>query len=282
MAGCEPRYVSVIVAALRELAEPQFNLLGIQATTGSATPVLIVGGAVVSSLDINAGANCMGPGRRANATIGRAVRLILQNVALAIPGVSDMATQGQPGKYTWCVAEAEADSPWPPLRASQGFDVADSTVTVVGAAGNLEVVLGGTTPEENAATLASSMRAGNIGVGGEFGGGQALVLLPPESAVFFASQGWTREHLQEAIFAEGLMPQALLPMGTQQRLQRRRAETGKSGNDWISLTRSPQDVLVVVTGGVGVKSTFIPTWGGGTEAVTRIVEPIATLSASDD
>ena len=105
MAGCGPEYLPVVAAAVEAVADPDFNLTGIQATTGAATPLVIVAGPVVAQVGMNAGANSLGQGSRANATIGRALRLVLQNVGLAVPGVSDMATHGQPGKYTWCVAE---------------------------------------------------------------------------------------------------------------------------------------------------------------------------------
>ncbi len=267
MAGCEAPYLPVIVAALRAVADPAFNLLGIQTTTGAAAPLLIVNGPVAAQLDINAGPNCMGQGWRANATIGRAVRLVLQNVGLGIPGSGDMATQGQPGKYSWCIAENEAKSPWPPLHVTRGFDAAASAVTAVGAVGNVEVVLSVSAPEELVTTLAHSMTlAGNLGAHGTFGGGQALVLLPPESARFLDGHGWDRARLQEALFEEARMPLDWLNERAAERLR------GDATADAVTVARSPQDILVVVTGGVGIKATFVPTWGGGTEAVTRPVE----------
>ena len=201
MAGCAPACLPVVAAAAAAVADPASNLTGIQATTGAATPLVIVSGPIVAALAMNAGGNSLGHGSRPNATIGRALRLILQNVGLAVPGVSDMATQGQPGKYTWCVAENEADSPWPPLRVSLGFAARASVVRVVGAVGNVEVVLPATSPEDTVHTLAGSMTIeGNVGGEGTFGGGQALVLLPPESAVFLSSHGWDRRRLQRELF----------------------------------------------------------------------------------
>ena len=274
MAGCEPRYLPVIAAALRAVAEPSFNLLGIQTTTGAATPLVIVNGPVVDELGINVGSNALGQGARANATIGRAMHLVLQNVGLAIPGTGDMATHGQPGKYGWCLAEHEADSPWPPFHADRGFDAATSTVTAVGAVGSAEVVLSASSPEELVTTLAHSMTlAGNMGSQGTLGSGQALVLLPPESARMLNGHGWDRRQLQEALLAEARLPLHWL---TRRAAERASAELPRHEGEYdgVPVARSAEDILIVVTGGVGIKATFIPTWGGGTEAITREIEPL--------
>ncbi len=118
LAGCEVGALPVIVAALGAVADPTFNLLGIQTTTGAAAPLFVINGPVVSDLSINASHNSFGPGWRPNATIGRAIRLVLWNVGLAVPGSGDMATQGHPGKYTWLVAAA-GDGATAAVRASQ-------------------------------------------------------------------------------------------------------------------------------------------------------------------
>lgn len=262
MAGCEARYLPVIAAALRAVADPSFNLLGVQTTTGAASPLIIVNGPTTEELAINAGANVLGQGARANATIGRAIRLVLQNVGLAIPGSGDMATHGHAGKYGWCIAENEADSPWPPIHVGRGFDASTSTVTVIGAVGSVEVVLSVSSPEALVTTLAHSMtHAGNRGAGGTLGSGQALVLLPPESARMLSEHGWDRSKLQHALLAEARLPAQWLVERT-------------SDQDDVAVARSADDILIVVTGGVGIKATFVPTWGGGTEAVTREIRPI--------
>ena len=269
MAGCAPEYLPVVVAAVGAVADPEFNLTGIQATTGSASPLVIVGGPAVAELGLNAGANALGQGWRANATIGRALRLVLQNVGLAVPGVSDMATQGQPGKYSWCVAENETDGPWPPLRVALGLSASASTVTVVGAVGNVEVVLPASSPEDVGETLDGSMTiAGNAGGEGTFGGGQALVLLPPESATFLDAHGWDRRRLQRYLFDNARVPyERLTPVAVERAIERRR-ELRLPDEGALPVARAPEDVLIVVTGGVGTKATFVPTWGGGTRAIT--------------
>src|SRR5256712_11384758 len=125
-AGCEPAYFPVVVAAVEAMLEPAFNLYGIQATPHPVAPLLIVHGPIARELGVHAGSGCFGPGFRANATIGRAIRLILMNLGGAWPGRYDMATQGSPAKFTYCIAEREDASPWGPLRAGE------SAVTVFG------------------------------------------------------------------------------------------------------------------------------------------------------
>ena len=117
MAGCRPEYAPVVRAAIRALTAKAFNLNGVQATTHMAAPLLIVNGPVAGAIGMNGGCNAFGSGNRANATIGRAVRLVLLNVGGGRPGDLDKSTLGHPGKYTYCVAENEAASPWAPTTS---------------------------------------------------------------------------------------------------------------------------------------------------------------------
>ncbi len=135
LAGALPEHLPVIVAAVRALAEPRFNLNAIQTTTHPCTPLVIVNGPITARLQISGGHNALGNGHRANAVIGRAVRLICQNVGGARPGLEDRATQGHPGKFSYCLAENEAESPWEPLHVERGFGAGTSCVTVCGSGG---------------------------------------------------------------------------------------------------------------------------------------------------
>ena len=130
MAGCLPEHLPVVIAALQAMMDERFNLRGVMCSTGIHTPLLIVNGPVVQQLDINGGYNCFGAGWRANATIGRAVKLALVNLGGAIPGETNKATFGHPGAYTYCVAEDEAANPWMPMHVELGYAASDSTVTV--------------------------------------------------------------------------------------------------------------------------------------------------------
>src|SRR5262249_35440858 len=132
MAGCRPEYFPLFLLAIETMCEEPFNLYAIQATTHLCAPLVVVNGPVAKELDINAGHNAFGPGWQANATIGRAIRLALINIGGAIPALGDMATMGAPSKFSFCVAENEASSPWEPLSVERGFPRDASTVTVIG------------------------------------------------------------------------------------------------------------------------------------------------------
>ena len=121
LAGAAPEHLPVIVAAIRALSDPRFNLFAIQTTTHPCTPLIIVNGPIARGLGISGGPNALGNGHRANAVIGRSVRLVLQNAGGARPGSTDRATQGHPGKFSYCLAENEAVSPWEPLSVERGF-----------------------------------------------------------------------------------------------------------------------------------------------------------------
>jgi len=130
MAGCRPEYFPAVLAATRAVLKPAYNLHGSLATTHSCAPMLLFNGPIRESLDINCSSNCFGQGRQANATIGRALQLILLNVGGAKPGVMDRSTQGSPAKYTFCFGENEEESPWEPYHVRRGF-AADDSVAVL-------------------------------------------------------------------------------------------------------------------------------------------------------
>jgi hypothetical protein len=265
MAGCRDDYLPVIGAAVAALADDAFNLLGIATTTGSATPLVIVGGPIVGRLGMNCGANALGPGNRANATIGRAVHLAMQNIGGARPGELDMATLGQPGKFTFCCAENEAESPWPSLHARRGRRPEDSVVTVVGAAGIVEIADGTSrTPDDLARSYgASTLVAGTVGGAGLLGGGEPLFIVPPEHARLFHDGGFTLDRVRSAIHEHAALPVDKLSADVRDRL------TTPGGV--IRVATTPDDILVVVAGGVGRKGAYVPTWGGGTRAVSRVI-----------
>jgi hypothetical protein len=269
MAGCTPESLRVVGAAVAAMAAMEFNLLGIATTTGSATVCVIVNGPVARELGMNSGANAFGPGNRANAAIGRAVRLTLQNAGGARPGEIDMATLGQPGKYTFCFAENEAQSPWPALHVERGFDVEARVVTVVGVSGTIEVVDSeSATGEDLAQTYAQSMLiAGNVGGAGLLGGGEPLIVMPPEHADVFVRSGMDKAAAKAAIYERARLEVARLSPPL-----RARAEAGGGAVDgYLRVAEKPDDVMIVVAGGVGRKGAYVPTWSGGTRAVSRTI-----------
>jgi hypothetical protein len=267
MAGCAPEYLPVVAAAIAAMAAPEFNLLGIATTTGSAATCVIVNGPIAREIEMNSGANALGPGHRANATIGRAVRLVLQNAAGARAGETDMATLGQPAKYTFCFAENEAESPWPPLHVERGFDAAQSVVTVVGTSGTIEVVDSESrTAGELAQTFAQSMLiAGNVGGAGLLGGGEPLVVMPPEHAQVFQADGCGKSDAKAAIYERALLHVDRLSPP----LRDRALKSGAASDGHLRIAAAAADVMIVVAGGVGRKAAYVPTWSGTTKAVSR-------------
>jgi len=269
MAGCSAEHLLIVGAAVEAIAAPAFNLLGIATTTGSATVCVIVNGPVVQQAGMNCGSNAFGPGNRANATIGRAVQLTLQNVGGARAGEIDMATLGQPAKYTFCFAENEAESPWPPLHVERGFDAAASVVTVVGISGTIEVVDSESrTPAELAQTFAQSMLiAGNVGGSGLLGGGEPLIVMPPELAQVFSAAGCGKAQAKAEIFERARLPiDSLSPP-----LRDRAKASGNAPDGYLRVAQNADDIMIVVAGGVGRKGAYVPTWSGTTTAVSRTI-----------
>lgn len=268
MAGCRREHFPALVAAVEAVVQPEFNLFGIQTTTGTATPLLLLNGPVVHEGGFNAGANALGPGVRGNATLGRALRLVLHNIGGARPGHTDKATMGQPGKYTLCCAENEAANPWQPLHVWRGYRPDQSTVTAVGASGTVEIVDATSQSADSLlVTLAHSMTiAGTLGGSNRLGGGQPLLLLAPEHAAMLARQ-YTRAQVQEALFSLARLPMAALAPEAAARVRQRRQQATE-----VLVAERPADILLAVVGAAGAKSTYVPTWGGTTRAVTRVVD----------
>jgi hypothetical protein len=270
LAGCKPEYLRVIGAAVSAMASPEFNLLGIATTTGSATTCVIVNGPIAREIEMNCGSNALGPGNRANVSVGRAVRLVLQNAGGARAGETDMATLGQPGKLALCFAENELESPWPALHVERGFDRDASVVTMVGVSGTIEVVDSESrTSEELAQTFAQSMLiAGNVGGAGLLGGGEPLVVVPPEHAQVFAANGGSKADAKRAIYERALLAIDRLSPPLRARAQ----ASGGARDGYLRVARAPEDVMIVVAGGVGRKGAYLPTWSGTTKAVSRRID----------
>jgi hypothetical protein len=274
MAGCLPEHLPVVGAAVEAMSAMEFNLIGIATTTGSASPLVIVNGPVGARIGMNAGGNALGPGNRANAAIGRAVSFALRNIGEAKPGETDMATLGQPAKYTCCFAENATESPWAPLHVDRGFAVGDGVVTVVGISGTIEVVDSmSKSADDLAQTCAQSMLiAGNRGSHCLIGGGEPLLIVPPEMAAVFARDGWTKEKAKAAIWERAVFPLDRLSAGVREHITSVMESTGSAdAGAPLRLAHKADDVMIVVAGGVGMKAIYAPTWGGGTKAVSRKV-----------
>ena len=247
MAGCRPDYMPVLIAAVEAVTDPAFNLHGIQCTTNPVGPLLVVNGPIRHAIGLNSGRNALGPGCRANATIGRALRLILLHVGGALPGRVDKAIHGMPGKYTFCLGENEEESPWEPLHVERGFRAEESTVTAVGAQGTHNVLaLAGGAREALILTADAMATMGNNNV--LYGQGNPLVFFSPGHARQFVEQGYrTKRDVKEALFEFSKIPKSRFPEREVFPLVPLR-ERALDGDD-VCVARRPEDLLVVVAGG---------------------------------
>jgi hypothetical protein len=253
MAGCRPEYLPVVIAAVAAICHPAFALEGVSGTTDAVTPLVIVNGPVRGRLDINCAASVFGAGWRANATIGRAVRLVWVNVGGARPGVISMSTFGQPGRYSYCIGEHEEASPWEPLHVEHGFAAGDSTVAALAAeAPQIVVNATGRTAREILDTVA---RAGIVIASPDLGPlGDTLLVIGPEHARTIAADGWTKTDVREFLW---------------QRAQIRveGARTPKF--------REPAALRIVVAGGTaGRFSAWVPGWPFRGSPSTLVMKPI--------
>ena len=270
MAGCDPDYLPVLVAATEAVSDPAFNLQGIQATTNPVAVWLILNGPAARRLGINCAFNCLGQGVWANATIGRAMRLILQNLGGALPGEMDRATHGQPGKFSFCCAEHEAASPWEPLHVERGFAAGESTVTVVGAEGTMNMNTHSKEAPELVRVIAETMihPPSNEYVHG----GEPWLLLSPEHAEVFRRGGLSKAQLKRALWEASRMPASRFSARELQRARDSRThELGAIAPDTqVPVSPRPEDVQIVVAGGPGTHSVYVPSFGN-TRAVTRVI-----------
>lgn len=245
IAGARPAELPVVLAAAAATLEPDFNLLGIATTTGTACVALCVHGPIARQLGVNSGTNCLGPGNRANACIGRALQLCIRNIGGARSDVGDMATMGQPGKYTLCFAERN-DGPFPTLTERHGLGKDTSAITVMGISGTAEVLPGdgeGATPEAILSPIVAGMKAALVmsSMSRRNERGEQVFLLPLELAQkIVRHDGWDIGRVQRYVFEQG-----------------------------DGVARSSEAIHPIVTGGAGYKMSYLPIWGGGSQTVMR-------------
>jgi hypothetical protein len=282
MAGCRPEYFPVVGAALQAISDPEFKLHGPATSTGGAALMVLVNGPVRESIGLNGGGNLFGPGVRANATIGRALRLVLLNCLDCRPGVLDQSTQGWAGKYTLCFAEHEAASPWEALHVARGFRAEQSTVTVFAAeAGHNVLVHAAREPEVLLRAFADTMAAL-----GSLSPGRSVIVFAPEHAQILARAGWSRARTQAWLYEHARRPLADLkrsgkveaqflvndemrhwlyahaPVGTPPVEADAHARVFQ-GDEALFVHRGlgPDDILIVAGGGAaGGHSSFFPSW----------------------
>jgi len=265
MAGCKAEYMPVIAATVEALADPLYGYHGPATSTGGSAVFMLVNGPIARKLDINSGDNLFGPGWRANATIGRAVRLVMRNVIGTLPGELDRSSLGHAGKYTFCIAENEVNSPWPPFHTTRGFRADQNAVTIFAAyaphqyANRLSA-----TPEGVLATACAHMKVS----AGTARQPQYAMVFAGEHQAIFKKAGWAREDVQRYVFENTKNTVADL-----KRINMIAGEVkAEDERTLFPLVERQQDLLVIAAGGfAGVQSAFIPGWGGknGSQSVTK-------------
>jgi len=268
MAGCLPTYMPVLIAILQAMCDEEFNLHGSTASTGGSAPLMIVNGPIRAALGMNTTHNALGNGSRANATIGRAIRLLLINVLGCVPGQLDRSTLGHPGKFTFCIAEDEEDSPWLPLAQERGVPAGISSVTVMASESPHQVMNEWTKdPEEIMETFAAEIRHNMLTY--SIWAGNYAIVIPKQLRELLVVAGWQKKDIREYIFRSArVLRKEWATVGKKNIVER-----GKGPEQEFTALRSPDDLLVVAAGGpAGGFGAVIPPWlGTWSHAVTRPV-----------
>ncbi|MBA2555544.1 MAG: hypothetical protein H0V10_18020, partial [Geodermatophilaceae bacterium] len=251
-------YMSLLVASVRALTRTPFNLHS-TTVSGATAPLLIVSGPVVTKVGLNSGFSVFGPGHHANATIGRAVRLLLQNVCGGLPGLIDKSTFGHPGKFSYCIAESQIRNPWAPVHADRGVAAAGSAVTAF--AGEAPVFARNDwaeAPEPILATIADAMLPSH------FTGGGVVVVLGPLHAAAMARAGMSRSDVRQSLFQL-----ARRSLGDLRRAGRLPGQPQvDEETTYRTVVPAADDILVLVAGGhLYGYSAVVPSWVGGHESV---------------
>lgn len=243
MAGCLPEYFPVVLAGVRAISEPQFNLHAISVSTMGAAVLTVVNGPIVDQLSLNSGVSLFGPGNRANATIGRALRLVMINVTGAVPGELDKATLGHAGKYTWCIAEDEESSPWDALHVERGFEKNQSAISVFAGLSPMQVALDSESMAEgfsDALALTGSDQE------------EVVMVLSLEAVGHLEDAGWSKARTKEMFFEA-------------------------SRHHGAPVTHSPDGITIIVAGGMaGAACAIIQLWGGGSNSQS-VTKPIVCV-----
>jgi hypothetical protein len=277
MAGCLPAYLPVVLAAAECACDPAFNLHGVATSTHFSAPLIVVHGPIRARIGINSSFGVFGPGFRANATIGRALRLLMINIGGAKPGDISMSTFGHPGRYTYCIGEHEEASPWPPYHVSRGLPEGSSAVTL----------FAGEAPHgisDHASRTAKSL-AGSLGwsMAGLWNSkhfplySHTMLLVGPEHARTFADEGWTRQDLAQYLYEAIRVPyRSLLPSeehgeGTNLRFSREAV----APEALVPKFPSTEELHILVAGGTaGRFSMAIPGWLGTRNGSRPLTRPI--------
>lgn len=255
MAGCRPEYFPAVVAAVRAHLDEMGNCHSTTGTLSGASHAVIINGPIREQIGVASGAGCFGPGFRPNATIGRALRLVIRNVCRAIPGFLDRASFSSPLRYSFCFGENEEASDWVPLHVQRGYAPDQSTVTVQSIMRFTSASdFTSRTPEGVLDSIVLNLRFHGMGGDPWLGADHAVVLVVgPEHQRFFTEAGWSKEQMQEYLWPRVNAPTT----GATDRL----VNIGK-----------PEGLIIVAAGGPGMGETWL-LMPHLAHAITRPIEP---------
>jgi len=268
LAGCRPAYFPVVVAAATAALDSRFNVHGQAVTTQPAGQLIVVNGPIRHELGLNSGMGVLGPGNRANLTIGRALRLMIELTGGAMPGALDRSTLGHMGKIGFCIAEDEEVSPWPPLHVERGFAPGQSVVTLIGSDAPLSISdHRSRTPEDLAYILAwaaASTWSTNWWPLAE----PSVFIICPEHAEMFRAHHWTKQRLREYMFEAVHKLARDLSRGETTPFVHR-SDPDAEVRKW----RSPEQIILLVAGGEAGRYSAVlgPCTGMGSQIVSAEV-----------
>jgi len=270
LAGCRPEYFPVVVAAASAALDRRFNLHGQAVTTQPAGQLIVVNGPVRHELGMNSGMGALGPGNRANLTIGRALRLMIELTGGAMPGTLDRSTLGHMGKIGFCIAEAEEVSPWEPLHVERGFAAEQSVVTLIGSDAPLSISDHRSRTPEDLAYIMAWAAASTWSTNWWPLTDPSVFVICPEHAEMFRAHGWTKRRLREFMFEAVHKPARDLRRGETTPLVHR-SDPGAEVHKWAS----PDAIVLLVAGGEAGRYSAVlgPCTGMGSEIVSAEVEP---------
>jgi len=276
MAGCKSDYLPAVIAGLEAVLAESFNMGGVQATMHSAAPLMIFNGPHGKEIGLHGASGCFGPGFRANATIGRALRLMLMNQGAGIPGVVSMSTFGQPSRYTYCIRENEEDSPWETLAETRGCAAGDNAVTVV-ACENPKLVFDdmSSDPEHLLAAPADAMSY--LGSMNALRRSDLVVAISPDHAKICDSAGWSKADVHQYLCEKAGKTLGELKTGggfTEERIKDLPINVDLGDDSFFVPTiKDPKDLMIIVAGGIpGPISAVMHGWNGASRPVTRTFE----------
>ncbi|MBI3969210.1 MAG: hypothetical protein HY329_26510 [Chloroflexi bacterium] len=269
MAGCKPEYFPVVLAAIEALDDPGYAVHGPAASTGSAATLLIVSGPVAKELDVNGRDNVLGPGWRANSTIGRTMRLVLMNCLGATPGIMDRSTVGNPAKYTHCIAEDWTETRWTPHHIERGFQPEDSSVTLCATESPIHINNHAARDAEGILSTYADTMTG-AGIATVLGNGQWVIGIGPEHRDTIIGAGWSKDDVRNFIHdktrvSRGRLIRAGRIGGT---------PSPEEDAKMVQCIVEPNDIIVVACGGPAGRWGFaIPGWSGrgGTTPTTKLI-----------